>query len=160
MQNYKPKFQFISSYRGGFDYGFNLPNGESCRLSIRGSRDEYDEKYSTLSADDWERQVNGKLGLASIGRSELLTEELIVEFNRQSFFKWQSEANFMKANPQKYGSTYEPEPFKVYVGGRYDLKEKRWEVLHDFESVRVKAGIPLELCCDPRRNMGQLKLVA
>lgn len=155
----KPVFKFISAYKGTFDYGVTFPDGTTGRLSVRAHREEHDAKYSTLAFDDWERQVNGKLGLVCLGRSERLTEELVADFNRYRFLSWQAEVNQILANPKRYGE-YVPEPLPLFMGGEFDVETKRWSVIHDFEVIRAMAGIPLDQCRDPRKSIGQLSLAA
>lgn len=152
-------FTFISSYRGTFSYQVQFKDGSTRRLELRSQREEYRPGECNLPPEEWERQVNGKLGLACVKYFEGDTEELMVAFNRERFKRYQEEVNIIKADPKRYGE-YVPEKFQVYIGGAYSLEDRRWVVLHDFETIRTKAGIPEDMCCNPRQSIGQLLLVA
>lgn len=152
-------FKFISSYRGTFSYEVLFKDGSTRRLEMRSARDEFRKGECNLPPDEWERQVNGKLGLANVTYFEGDTEALMVAFNRDCFKRYQEQVNTIKADPKRYGHDV-PEPFTIFVGGVFSLDERRWVVQHDFETIRIKAGIPADMCRNPRLNIGKLALVA
>lgn len=153
-------FQFICSYRGTFSYQVRFKDNTTRRLEMRRWRDTRCE-HSNFSPEEFEREVNGKIGLIDVKYFDGDTEALVVAFNRFCFLEYQAQVNQILANQQRYGH-YTPDLFPVYVGGAYNLKERRWDVLHDFDQVRMKAGIPEDKCLNPRTNMAatQLSLVA
>lgn len=152
-------FHFISSYRGTHDYGVYLPSGSHHRLSVRAYRETRDE-HCTLGVEDFEREVNGKLGYVSCLSPEILTDELVAAFNRYRFLSHQDDVNTILANPKKYGE-YTPSLLNVYVGARYDRQTKSWVALNDFETIRFMAGIPADKCVNARQEArADLALVA
>lgn len=153
-------FQFVSSYRGVFDFGVKLPSGAHHRLSVRTFRDDYDEKWSTQTAEEFERAVNGHLGYVRCLTPEVLTNEMVAAFNRARYLEHERSVSTMLSNPEKYGG-FEPTIFNVFVGGQFDIEKKVWVELNDFETIRTMAGIPDGECVDARhRAREQLKLVA
>jgi hypothetical protein len=152
-------FHFISSYRGTHDYGVHLPIGSHHRLSVRAHRDTRDDDC-TLSPEDYEREINGKLGYVSCLSREVLTDEMVAAFNRACFLKRESEVSTILANPKRYGE-YTETPYKVVVGARYDRDTKSWVPLNDFETIRLMAGIPSSKCVFARSEArADLALVA
>lgn len=141
------RFTFISSFGGAHDYGIFLRDGSQSRLRVQSCREERRE-YSTLSPEEWERDVNGKLGLYSCGEKHLLSLDVTVAFNKQRFAEYSAQVKKIKENPERYGD-YTPEPFKVYVAGEFH-SATGWTVLHDFETIRELAGIPADECINPR----------
>ncbi|MNP86465.1 hypothetical protein D3C76_1867200 [compost metagenome] len=51
------------------------------------------------------------------------------------------------ANPKVYGD-YEPKPYQVVVGGRFDAATREWVPMHDFDEICQLAGIPADKCID------------
>ncbi|WP_132706183.1 hypothetical protein [Pseudomonas aeruginosa] len=155
----KPVFQFISSYRGQHDFGVHLPDGTHHRLRMRVCADPYGEG-SVLSPAEWESQVNGCIGYVTCLSPEILTEELVAAFNSYKYSEWRRSYDFIAANPDKYGP-YEGGPCNVVVGAAFNRETRRWDPLHEFEVIRMKAGIPAEFCVDARAEMrAKLALVA
>lgn len=152
-------FSFISSYRGVFDYGVVLQNANRHRLSTRTFRDTHD-KYCTLGAVDFEREVNGCLGYVTCLSPSVLTDQMVAAFNRYRFLDHERQVNTMLANPKRYGD-FTPSIFQLYIGARYDRDTKSWVPINDFESVRILAGIPADKCVNAReQSRAQLALVA
>jgi hypothetical protein len=155
----KPVFQFISSYRGQHDFGVHLPDGTHHRLRVRVCADPYGEG-SVLSPAEWESQVNGCIGYVTCLSPEILTEDLVAAFNSYKYSEWRRSYDFISANPDKYGP-YEGGPCKVVGGAVFNRETRRWDPLHQFEAIRMKAGIPPEFCIDARAEMrANLALVA
>lgn len=142
----KLSFNFLSAYKGTHDYCVNLSDSSKRRLSVRLFRDRH-ESDCQLSADDFERQVNGAIGYITTGQSELLTVELVAAFNRYRFDEHMRAEATILAKPKLYGA-YNSEPYQMVVGGRFDLNTREWAPLHSFEVVRIQAGIPAEQCID------------
>jgi len=153
-------FKFICSYRGSYDYQVRFNDNSTRRLEMRRWRDSRCE-YSNLSPDEFEREVNGKIGLIDVKYFDGDTEALVVAFNRHIYLERLAQLDKILADPRRYPD-YKPDLFPIYVGGAYNPEERRWDVLHDFDQVRMKAGIPFEQCLNIRTNMAasQLSLVA
>lgn len=142
----KMKFRFISSYRGQHDFMVRFADGSESRLHVRVCPETYD-KDCTMSPGDFQAWVNDRQGYLT-GREELLTEELVVAFNRQCYEKWRSEVDQIIADPARYGE-WDGRKYLVNVGARYCRETRKWLPLQTFESVRDLAGIPPESCADP-----------
>lgn len=144
-------FIFVSSYRGTHSYEAKLIEsgivGQTLRLSCRVGTDSY-EQPCTLSREEWEKQVNGKVGMVSTYPSEMLTDELVATFNRWMFDEWERDVAKILASPELYG-TDAPSLCPVFVGGRYDA-ETGWCAMQDFDDLMKLAGLPVERCWNPR----------
>lgn len=148
--NRKPKFSFISSYRGEHDYKAMFADGSERRVSVRTALDQYPE-HCTMTRYSFEMWVNGRLGLLT-GSTELLTAEFVAEFNRHCYQEWRSQVDTIIASPERYGQ-WDGRLFNVNVGAHFCRSIERWIPLQSFEKIRDMAGIPAEWCSDPRPDL-------
>jgi len=144
-------FAFVSSYRGTHSYEVKLIEngvvGQALRFACRIAADPYDQPC-TLSREEWEKQVNGKVGMVSTYPAETLTDELVATFNRWLFDEWERDVKSILASPEVYGTDV-PNLCPVFVGGRYDA-ETGWCALQEFDDLVELAGLPGERCFNPR----------
>lgn len=97
--------------------------------------------------------MNGQVGLIACG-ADILTEELVAQFNKQAYLDHESQLAKMLANPRAYGEV-ERVPFPVYVSGRIDPGNGAWAAVQEFDAIRTLAGIPPEHCIDPRASFNE-----
>ncbi|KZN20552.1 MULTISPECIES: hypothetical protein [Pseudomonas] len=145
-QQPKLTFAFLSAYKGTQDFCVHLADASKPRLSVRYMR-EWHEDSSGFSAEEFERRVNGNIGFITTGDSEILTAELVAAFNRYQYEEHKGAESTILANPKVYGA-YEPKPYQVVVGGRFDSTSREWVPLHTFEEIYQLAGIPADQCVD------------
>lgn len=138
----KLSFQFLSAYKGSHDYSVALSDTIKPRLSVRLYREEHTVDCQ-LTAEDFELQINGAIGYITTGQTELLSLELVAEFNRYCFEEHMSAKATILANPKLYGD-YKIDPFQIVVGGRYDFAAKEWVALQTVEEIRAQSGIPFD----------------
>ncbi|WP_439126172.1 MAG: hypothetical protein ACNJA3_27790 (plasmid) [Pseudomonas rhizophila] len=148
MYTTSPVFNFLSAYRGEHHYQVQLCNGAKHRLSIRVTPELYDPNVYHQDQTAFERLVNGPVGLITCS-ADILTEELVAQFNKQAYLDHESQLAKMFANPKAYGEV-ERAPFPVYVSGRIDPGNGEWAAVQEFDAIRALAGIPPEHCIDPR----------
>jgi hypothetical protein len=145
-QQHKLTFAFLSAYRGVHDFCVHLADASKPRISVRVMR-EWHEASSELSAEEFERRVNGNIGFITTGNSEILTPELVAAFNRHQFEEHTKAEATILANPKRYGA-YESKPYQLVVGGRFDTTTREWVPMHGFEEIRELARIPANQCSD------------
>ena len=143
-QQPKLTFAFLSAYKGTQHFCVHLDAARKPRLSVRYLR-EWHDSNSGLTAEEFERRVNGNIGYITALESETLTAELVAAFNRFAFDEHTSAEDTILANPKVYGA-YEPKPYQLVVGGRFDSASREWVPLHDFDEIRQLAGIPEDKC--------------
>jgi hypothetical protein len=151
MRTTSPTFTFLSAYRGEHHYQVQLSNGAKHRLSIRLTPEQYDPNVYRQDQTAFERLVNGQVGLIACS-ADILTEELVAQFNKQAYLDHESQLTKMFANPKTYGEV-ERAPFSVYVSGRIDPGNGAWAAVQDFDAIRALAGIPQEHCINPRDSL-------
>lgn len=144
-------FTFISSYRGKHSYEAKLIEGgvvcRTIRLECRVTDDPFEDPC-TLSREDWESQINGKVGLVTTYPTEVLTDAFVASFNQWLFAEWEREVRTITEHPEVYGVDV-PSHCPVFVGGRYDAVNG-WAPLQDYDALVKLAGLPVERCSDPR----------
>lgn len=137
-------FQFLSAYRGEYNYQVTFNNGISNRLSVRAHADQRSSD-SHMSPEAFELAVNGSLGCLTATTPEILSLELAAAFNRHCYDEYMGSLAMMAANPKVYGE-FKTEPYALAVPAVFDVAGNKWLVLHDYETVRASAGIPAETC--------------
>ncbi|MFK3607816.1 hypothetical protein RBC47_30410 [Pseudomonas fluorescens] len=128
-----------------------LSTGAKHRLSIRFTPEQYDPNVYQQDQSAFDRLVNGQVGLIACS-ADILTEELVAQFNKQAYLDHESQLAKMFANPKAYGEV-ERTPFLVYVSGRFDPGNGAWLAVQTFDAIRALAGIPPEHCFNPRASL-------
>jgi len=131
-----------SSYQDCHSYDCFF-GGASCRFEVL-TRRRIRDIFSNLSPEEFERDVNGAVGLVRCGLP--LSLEAVAGFNRSRYDEYKAQIDLILAQPEKYGD-YTPEPFRVYLGGVWN-KEAGWSRLHTFEEVLALSGIPASEAVD------------
>ncbi|UUW74303.1 hypothetical protein [Pseudomonas oryzihabitans] len=130
------RVRWRSSYQGCHSFDCVL-DGASCRFEVQTER-RIRDTYSNLSPEEFERDVNGSVGLVRCFLP--LSLEAVAGFNRSRYEEYKAQIDLILAQPEKYGD-YTPEPFRIYLGGVWS-KEAGWSRLHTFDEVLALSGIP------------------
>ncbi|WP_273808375.1 MULTISPECIES: hypothetical protein [unclassified Pseudomonas] len=136
------RVRWRSSYQGRHSFDCVL-DGASCRFEVQTER-RIRDTYSNLSPEEFERDVNGSVGLVHCGLP--LSLEAVAGFNRSRYDEYKAQIDLILAQPEKYGD-YTPEPFRIYLGGVWS-KEAGWSRLHTFNEVLALSGIPASEAVD------------
>lgn len=136
------RVRWRSSYQGRHSFDCVL-DGASCRFEVQTER-RIRDTYSNLSPEEFERDVNGSVGLVRCGLP--LSLEAVAGFNRSRYDEYKAQIDLILAQPEKYGD-YTPEPFQVYLGGMWS-RETGWSRLHTFDEVLALSGIPASEAVD------------
>ncbi|NMY92741.1 hypothetical protein [Pseudomonas oryzihabitans] len=136
------RVRWRSSYQDCHSYECFF-GGASCRFEVL-TRRRIRDTYSNLSPEEFERDVNGSVGLVRCGLP--LSLEAVAGFNRSRYDEYEAQIDLILAQPEKYGD-YTPEPFRVYLGGVWS-KEAGWSRLHTFDEVLALSGIPASEAVD------------